>query len=504
MLIVGLEQYEGQNVEGFLMDKFEVTNSDYKSFVDTGGYKKKQYWNFSFYFNGKEITWEQAIELFKDKTGQTGPATWEAGSYPNGKGNHPVTGISWYEAAAYAKFVGKQLPTVYHWSQVANTFNTWGIIPNSNFRGTGTVPVGTMKGVSSWGVYDIGGNAREWCYNASREIDQHYILGGGWDDPNYAFNDAGTQPSIDRSPSNGFRCMKKLPGDTSYEKLAVPLALDFRDYKKEKPVDDKTFLTLFREFSYDHSPFNASSALIADSDFVRVEKIEINSAYNNERVPIYLFTPKNILPPYQTIIFFPGSGAQGQRTFEYAHELEFLDFFIKSGRALAFPILKSTFERGDVLTSDLQKETVLYKQHVITWKQDWERTLDYLDSRKDIVHNNYGYFGWSWGSSISPVICAFEPRFKAIVLHVGGLQMQKTFPEIDPINFLPRLTAPLLLLDGENDTFFPVETSQKPFFALVGSKVKEMKTYPGGHFVPLNELIKESLNWYDKYLGKVK
>ena len=503
MLIVGLEQYEGRYVGEFLMDKFEVTNKEFRVFVDSGGYKKKAFWDFPIHSNGKELAWEEAMELFKDKTGRQGPSTWEAGSYLNGKADHPVTGVSWYEAMAFAKFSGKQIPTVYHWSQVASTFNTWDIIPNSNYNGSGTIPVGTMKGINNWGVYDIGGNAREWCYNASTENDQHFILGGGWNDPTYSFNDAFVQPSIDRSPTNGFRCMKKLPGDTSYNKLIEPLALDFRDYKKEKPVDDKTFQILFREFNYDKTPFNALSKIIADTDFVKVEKIEINAAYNAERLPIYLFTPKNIPPPYQTILFFPGSGALDLRTFSYSDELRGFDFLIKNGRAVAFPIVKSAYDRGDEVRSDLQKETVLYKQHVIDWRLDWERTLDYLDSRNDIVHNNYGYFGWSWGSSIAPVICAMEPRFKAIVLHIGGLQMEKTFPEVDPLNFLPRINSPILFLNGENDTFFPMETSLNPFFNLIGSKVKEKKTYAGGHLVPLNELIKESLNWYDKYLGIV-
>ena len=504
MRIVGLEQYEGQFIGDFLMDKFEVTNKDFKVFVDSGGYKRKLYWDYPFYANGKEITWEQAMNLFKDKTGQQGPATWEAGSYPDGKSDHPVTGVSWYEALAYAKFVRKQVPTVYHWSQVADTFNTWDILPNSNFNGTGTVAVGKMKGVSWWGVNDIGGNAREWCFNASGEHDIRYILGGGWNDPSYAFNNAGRQSAIDRSPSNGFRCMQKLPGDTSFDKLAVTLALDSRDYKKEEPVDDKTFLTLFREFNYDHSPFNDTMQIIADSDFVRVEKIEIDAAYNNERLTIYLFLPNNVSPPFQTILFYPGSNGLRLKNYDYYSDLRFLEYFIKSGRAVAYPIVKSAFERSDSLKSDRQKETVLYKQHVVAWRQDYERTLDYLDGRKDIIHNNYAYFGWSWGSSIAPVICAMESRYKAIVLHVGGLQMQKTFPEVDPLNFLPRVITPLLLLTGANDSFFPVETSQKPFFALVGSKAKEMKTFPGGHFVPVDSLVKESLNWYDKYLGAAK
>src|SRR5262249_10800227 len=152
-------------------------------------------------------------------------------------------------------------------------------------------------------------------------------------------------------------------------------------------------------------------------------------AYNGERLPIYLFLPKNAKPPFQTVFYFPGSGALGERKFDPSAEVGQFDFLLKSGRAVAYPVVKSTFERGDGLYSDLQKPTVFYKQHVINWRQDYARSLDYLDTRKDIVHNNYGYFGWSWGSAIFPNICALEPRFKAIVVQTGGLQMQKTFPE---------------------------------------------------------------------------
>ena len=52
---------------------------------------------------------------FRDATGRPGPATWDLGSYPDGQDEHPVAGVSWYEAAAYAKFAGKSLPTIYHW-----------------------------------------------------------------------------------------------------------------------------------------------------------------------------------------------------------------------------------------------------------------------------------------------------------------------------------------------------------------------------------------------------
>ena len=140
------------------------------------------------------------------------------------------------------------------------------------------------------------------------------------------------------------------------------------------------------------------------------------------------------------------------------------------------------------------------------WVQDISRSLDYLETRSDIVHDKFGYYGVSWGSAMAPVVCAVEKRFKAAVLHVGGLMMQKTFPEVDPLNFLPRVQIPVLMLNGKNDTFFPVETSQKPMFKLLGTpeKDKKMILYEGGHLVPRSELIKESLAWFDKYLGAVK
>ncbi len=171
MFIVGLESYGGKYVDDFLMDKCEVTNKEFKRFVDARGYRNKTYWDYLIISEGKEIPWEKAMELFHDRTGKPGPASWEVGTYPDGKENHPVTGISWYEAVAFAKFAGKKLPTVYHWSLVANTWHSYAIIPKSNFNHVGTVPVGSLDGISFWGVYDIAGNAREWCFNESEKKD---------------------------------------------------------------------------------------------------------------------------------------------------------------------------------------------------------------------------------------------------------------------------------------------------------------------------------------------
>jgi pimeloyl-ACP methyl ester carboxylesterase len=84
--------------------------------------------------------------------------------------------------------------------------------------------------------------------------------------------------------------------------------------------------------------------------------------------------------------------------------------------------------------------------------------------------------------------------------------MERGKPEVDPINFLPRVTVPVLMLNGKYDHFFPVETSQKPFYRLLGTPPdrKRYVVYEGGHSVPREKLISETLVWLDRYLGPVR
>jgi serine/threonine protein kinase len=107
------------NLSAFLLDRYEVSNRRYREFVEAGGYRKPEYWKYKFVKDGVELSWQAALKLFVDQTGQAGPATWENGDFPKGQEDYPVTGVSWYEAAAYAEFAGKRLPTVYHWSLAA-------------------------------------------------------------------------------------------------------------------------------------------------------------------------------------------------------------------------------------------------------------------------------------------------------------------------------------------------------------------------------------------------
>ena len=505
MNIVGLEQHGGKEVPEFLMDKFEVTNKEYKAFIDAGGYSNKAYWLYPILDAGKEIPLKDVLATFIDQTGRQGPASWEAGSYPDGTENHPVTGVSWYEAAAYAAYAKKQLPTIFHWAVVADTSRSEFILPRSNFSGKSTTDVGSLHGFSTYGIYDLAGNAREWTFNQSENTSQRFILGGGWTDPSYAFNDSYTQQALDRSPSNGFRCIKELPGNPPATALMQPISREFRDYSEEKPVDDHTFAGFARQFSYDKTALDAKTDKTLDTDMWKAELVSIGAGYNNERMQLYVYLPKTFTAPLQPVVFFPGSNGIHQSHFDPATINTRLVFLVKSGRALIWPIYKGTYERHDGLKSDLADATVFYKDHVIMWAKEFGRTIDYLETRKDMRADKVAYLGISWGGYMGGIIPAVEKRIKVVVLNVGGMEMDKSLPEVDQLNYLPRVTQPVLMLNGKYDMYFPVETSQKPMFKLLGTAKddKKMIVYDSGHVVPPTEFIKETLAWLDTYLGPV-
>ena len=81
-----------------------------------------------------------------------------------------------------------------------------GVVPASNFSAKGLAAASSYGGIGPFGTYDMAGNAKEWCLNATGE--ERYILGGAWDEPTYMFNDADAQPPLSRSDNFGFRLVK--------------------------------------------------------------------------------------------------------------------------------------------------------------------------------------------------------------------------------------------------------------------------------------------------------
>jgi len=278
-----------------------------------------------------------------------------------------------------------------------------------------------------------------------------------------------------------------------------------RDYSKEKPVSDQVFQAYRSLYSYDKTPLDAKVEQVGDEDDWKIEKVSYTAGYGNERAIAYLFLPKKGKPPYQTVLFFPGSNALLLRKFAI-YPTAALDGILRSGRAVLYPVYKSTYERGDGWESDVPDTSANWRDHVAMWAKDASRALDYVDSRPDLDHNKIGYYGYSWGAVMGAIIPAVDLRIKANVLALGGMEYSRTLPEVDKINFLPRVKQPTLMLNGHYDFFFPVDSTQIPFYNLLGPKKDQKKRiqYETGHNIPRNELIKETLNWYDLWLGPVQ
>ena len=235
----------------------------------------------SFIRDGKELSWEQAMDLFRDSSGRPGPSTWEAGHYPAGQADYPVGGVSWYEASAYAEFAGKSLPVIAQWYLAAPSSVAKYIMAQSNFSAA-SAPAGKYQGIGPLGTYDMAGNVAEWCRNESGG-GARYQLGGG-------FN---TSPSEYFEPGKGCRRFIAPPMPASaacgipprYPRKPPPSGRQtIRDFSKAKPAADAVLPNLQDHVRYDRTPLNAKlESVVQDSPDWRKEKITFDAAYGKER-----------------------------------------------------------------------------------------------------------------------------------------------------------------------------------------------------------------------------
>ncbi|MDP2858884.1 MAG: SUMF1/EgtB/PvdO family nonheme iron enzyme, partial [Bacillota bacterium] len=503
--INGLDHLPQVKLGDYAIDKYEVTNKQYKEFVDAGGYRKPEYWKVPFVKDGRALLFEEAVKQFVDSTGRPGPSTWELGEYPKGRNQYPVQGVSWYEAAAYGAFVGRRLPTVYHWGLAARmVWQDTGITAVSNFSGEGPAPVGQYQGPGPFGTYDMAGNVKEWCWNDAGG--QRFVLGGAWNEPVYMFTNFDAQSPIERSARYGFRTVKYL-SEEGLPEASAPILLQTRDYAKERPVSDDVFRIYESLYAYDKTDLGAKIESIDDQgDDWRREKLSFAAAYGNERVPAYLFLPKRGSPPYQTVVYFTHAASLERVPSEGNLHMDNIDFLIKSGRAVLYPVFKGMYERYGPLTTYYPQPTNTYRDTVIQMSKDVRRAVDYLETRPEVDKNKLAYLGVCFGASMGPIMVAMEPRFQTAIFTLGGFYFQRRAAEVDQANFAPRVRCPVLMLNGRYDWIFPLVSSQQPMFRFIGTSEKDKKQvlFDTGHSVGRNQLIKETLDWLDRYLGAVR
>lgn len=210
----------GVPVDAFLVDRHEVTNEEFAEFVGDQGYATPTLWPDSMLADGGRTVRAEALGGLVDRSGAMGPREWSGSLYPAGTGDHPVTGVSWYEANAYCLWAGKRLPTAQQWWRAAlengDRAYPWGtanggVESRAAFnldgpRSTESFPLG----VSPFGAYDMAGNAREWVQPEASDARMGPSIGGSWQAPEYTFGVDWQEelPLGFADETTGFRCVR--------------------------------------------------------------------------------------------------------------------------------------------------------------------------------------------------------------------------------------------------------------------------------------------------------
>jgi len=209
-------QHMLEHREFVFVDKYLVTNEEFKAFVDAGGYTEPAHWP------AEALPY---LSLFVDRSGAAGPADWNKG-FDASLAKYPVTGISWFEASAYAKWAGMRLATADEWEIAAGAPRTDDVAQAGDYS-FGARENGPQVGVSAarevgtteWdaspiGVRDLGTNVAEWTADLT---EAGAIVKGAEPGlrPELFFRYArrskhSLAEAMERSSGRGFRCAKDL------------------------------------------------------------------------------------------------------------------------------------------------------------------------------------------------------------------------------------------------------------------------------------------------------
>jgi dienelactone hydrolase len=314
-------------------------------------------------------------------------------------------------------------------------------------------------------------------------------------------------PPFDRSEDNGFRCVQDtgpLP-----EEAARPLRSVARDFSRFKPASDEVFHAYELLYAYPMTPLHdKSDGIVKETADWREEKVEFDTGYRGERMAAYLFLPKHVKAPYQTALFFPSARVDfipDNKGGTELGDLKFFDYIVQSGRAVMYPIYQDTYERRVNYSLPGAAQNI---QLTTDWYKDAARSLDYLATRPDIDSGKLAYLGVSMGSAEGVIAgTLLQERLKTAIFLDGGYFLDTPPPGGDQADFAPRMKKPVLMVNGRYDFTFPLDKSQEPLFAMLGTPEKDKRHIvldtPHDVTDQRPQLTKAVLDWLDQYLGRV-
>ena len=204
--------------------------------------------------------------------------------------------------------------------------------------------------------------------------------------------------------------------------------------------------------------------------------VSIATVYGGERMPVHLYLPKNVKPPYEAVLFFPGALAIGADNSANLQLNTFgIDFIVLSGRALVYPVYKYTYGR---VTRIVVMAPIDARLHHLGAAARWRcQTVARLSGARaghrrrgwpTMVCRGAGSSGQSsWRSTRAS---------RRVLLLMGGLKSGQSAPEVDSFNFAPRVRIPILMLNGDQDYIFPLQTSQRPLFEDCAHRTRTRST----------------------------
>ena len=506
--------YSDFDLGEFYIGRTEVSNKEFAEFVEAGGYETRDYWR-DLEDEEAGLTFDVFRERFIDSTGRPGPVHWVNGPYPNNAGDLPVTGVSWYEAMAYARFRGMKLPTARHWARAALGINEgrWPLAPYlldvARTNSPGPADVGDDVAMSTWGAVNMVGNVQEWT--TTRDGDARLTVGTSFAGPQWQYALPTSSLPEARLPDQGFRIAlydDDVPDPQLMLSGAVPTV--------PKPTRDE-LLKFRNEFAYQPGSISPDEVRLVsrteDHDWIR-ERYLITSEAIQESMPVLIFRPRESSAPLQPVIFLPpGDSYQGSFPSDDIDITRYgVDFVVRNGRALVWPIISGTHERRRPSNRPRPAELA---ERWLNAKRDRRReigaVIDFLEFADAYAGDKVAVLGASFGATfVSSHILVVEERIRTAVMMSATLAGVDTrvFPDIvNPNTYWPEVRMPILLLNGRFDISTHQLVSREALLESIGTDAERKRgiVYESSHWpLPPHRVEKDVTDWLDEHLGTVE